>query len=65
MTNDLTQNEQDILLAKLHHAMKNSPVCLDAIYEVIGLGESLGIYEGVKFGHQEVYPNPNTKAVTA
>ena len=57
MTNDLTQNEQDILIAKLHHAMKNSPVCLDAIYEVIGLGESLGIYEGVKFGHEEVYRN--------
>ena len=56
MTNDLTRNEQDIILAKLHHAMKNSPVCLDAIYEVIGLGESLGIYDGIKFGHQEVYP---------
>lgn len=56
MTNDLTRNEQDIILAKLHHAMKNSPVCLDAIYEVIGLGESLGIYDGIKFGHEEVYP---------
>jgi len=58
MTNDLTQNEQDILLAKLHHAMKNSPVCLDAIYEVIGLAENLGLYDGVKFGHEEVYKEP-------
>lgn len=59
---ELPINEQDIMMAQLNHAIRNDHNCLDAAYELLGLAESKGLFDNVKFGHEAVYTRPDDLA---
>jgi len=52
---ELPAQDQDIIIAKLIHAVKKSNVCLESAIEIIDFAEVTGVFEGAKFGSEEVY----------
>jgi hypothetical protein len=61
MTNkysELTQTEKEILTAKLSHAMSKSNVAMESVGEIMEFAEEAKLFDGVKFGHEEVYNQP-------
>ena len=56
--NNLPIDEQNIILAKVNHVIRNSNLGYDTALDLISWGELAGIFDNVKFGHKEVYPHP-------
>ena len=51
----LSEDDQNIILAKVNHVIKNSNMGFDTALDLIEWGELAGLFNNVKFGHQEVY----------
>lgn len=58
MFNKLSEEEQNIFISKLNHAVKSNEILFLAAKRLIRTAEESGVFDDVKIGKEEVYADP-------